>query len=159
MCNSICEGGNFTYIELPYFYGTRCILIFPNNLRKLVLYTKYSNHCFRILNLNIQFNQHNTYLLWIWPDQITECTLVWNLLVPLDEPDLVQGPDVRRQSSMDTENLTVNEGGHCEHVEHFTTISPHVAVTILILTFIVETINLQKYINNTNIHIFSVLPE
>ena len=37
MCNSICEGGNFTYIELPYFYGTRCILIFPNNLRKLVL--------------------------------------------------------------------------------------------------------------------------
>ena len=35
----------------------------------------------------------DTYLLWIWPDQVAECPFVRYLLVPVNQADLVQGPN------------------------------------------------------------------
>ena len=67
-----------------------------------------------------------------------------DLLVPLDEADLVQGPDVGREAAVDTEDLAVNERGDGEHVEHLAAVAPHVTVAVLVLALVVETIDLRN---------------
>ena len=66
-----------------------------------------------------------------------------DLLVPLDESDLVQSPDVGREAAVDAEDLAVDERGDGEHVEHLAAVAPHVAVAILVLTLVIKAINLQ----------------
>ena len=84
------------------------------------------------------------HLLRVRPDQVTECSLVRDLLVPLDQPDLIQGPDLRGEATVDTEDLTVDEGGHSEKVKHFATIFPDIAVPVLVLTLVIEPVYLQE---------------
>lgn len=47
------------------------------------------------------------HIFWVGPNQIAECSLVWNLLIPLNGANLVQGLDVRRKSSVHAEDLLV----------------------------------------------------
>ena len=61
------------------------------------------------------------HLLWVRPDQVTESSLVRNLLVSLNQPDLVQAPDLGRQAPVDTEDLAVDEGCDCEKIKDFAT--------------------------------------
>ena len=84
------------------------------------------------------------HLFRVRPDEITEGSLVRYLLVPLYQSDLVQGPDVGRQSPVNTEYLTIYESSHSQHVKHFAAVSPDIAVTILVLTLVIESINLDK---------------
>ena len=65
-----------------------------------------------------------------------------DLLVPLNEPDLVQGPDVGREAAVDAEDLAVDEGGDGEHVEHLAAVAPHVTVAVLVLALVIETVDL-----------------
>ena len=44
---------------------------------------------------------------------------------------------------MDAEDLAVHERGDGEHVEHLAAVAPHVAVAILVLTFVIKAIYLQ----------------
>ena len=66
-----------------------------------------------------------------------------DLLVPLDESDLVQSPDVGREAAVDAEDLAVDERGDGEHVKHLAAVAPHVAVAILVLTLVIKAIDLQ----------------
>ena len=66
-------------------------------------------------------------------------------LIPLDKSDLVQGPDVRGEATVHAEDLAVDEGGDGEHIEHLAAVTPHVAVAVLVLTLVIETINLQLH--------------
>ena len=84
------------------------------------------------------------HLLRVGPDQVTEGALVRDLLVPLNQPDLVEGPDVRREPAVDTEDLAVYESRDGEEVEDFATIFPDVAIAVLGLTLVVETVNLKQ---------------
>ena len=45
----------------------------------------------------------------VWPHEITECPLVWNLLATFYGPDLIQRLDVRGQASMDAQNHLIND--------------------------------------------------
>ena len=67
-----------------------------------------------------------------------------DLLVPLDEPDLVQGPDVGREAAVDAEDLAVDERGYGEHVKHLAAVAPDVAVAVLVLALVIKTINLYN---------------
>ena len=95
------------------------------------------------------------HLLGVGPHQVTEGALVRDLLVPLDESDLVQSPDVGREAAVDAEDMAVDERGDGEHVEHLAAVAPHVAVPVLVLTLVVEPVNLHtsKYLF-TNISAF-----
>ena len=83
------------------------------------------------------------YLLRVGPNQVTECSLVGDLLVPLNQPDLVEGPDLWGEAAVDTEDLTVDEGGHSEKIKDFATIFPDIAVPVLVLTLVIEPVYLQ----------------
>lgn len=49
------------------------------------------------------------YVLRVWPHQVTERPLVWDLLVAFNRSDLVQCLDVRRESTVDTQDLLVDK--------------------------------------------------
>ena len=78
-----------------------------------------------------------------------------DLLVPLDQADLVEGADVGGEAAVHAEDLAVDQRGHGQHVEHLAAVAPHVAVPVLVLTLIVEPVNLHasKYLF-TNISAF-----
>jgi len=80
--------------------------------------------------------------LGIRPHQIAEGALMRNLLVSGDGSDLIDGADVRREASVDTENLAVNESGEGEVVEDLCAIFPGVGVAVLLLALIVEAVHL-----------------
>ena len=71
-----------------------------------------------------------------------------DLLVPLDQADLVEGADVGGEAAVHAEDLAVDQRGHGQHVEHLAAVAPHVAVPVLVLTLIVEPVNLHasKYL-------------
>ena len=59
-----------------------------------------------------------------------------DLLVPVYEPDVVQRPDLRAESSVDAEDLVVDEGRHRHQVEHPAAVAPRVYVAVLGLTLV-----------------------
>ena len=67
-----------------------------------------------------------------------------NLLVSLDQPDLIQRPDLWGQTTVDTEDLAVDEGRNREKIKDFATIFPDIAVPVLVLTLVVEPVDLQN---------------
>lgn len=56
-------------------------------------------------------------ILRITPNQVTESTLMRNLLGTSDNTDLIDGTDLRAQTTMDTENLTINNGSKDKEIE------------------------------------------
>ena len=64
-------------------------------------------------------------------------------LIPLDKSDLVQGPDVRGEATVHAEDLAVDEGGDCEKIKYFAAIFPNIAVPVLVLTLVIEPVNLE----------------
>ena len=84
------------------------------------------------------------HLLRVGPDQVTEGPLVRDLLISLNQPDLVQGPDLGRQAAVDTEDLAVDEGRDGEKIKYFATIFPDIAVPVLVLTLVIEPVNLRR---------------
>ena len=45
---------------------------------------------------------------------------------------------------MDTEDLTIDEGRNREKIKYFATIFPDIAVPVLVLTLVVEPVDLQN---------------
>lgn len=80
-------------------------------------------------------------VLWIGPHQVGEWSLMWNLHSSVDKSDLVEGLDLWRETSVDAEDLALNDSGNAEIIEHFSAVSPWVWVTILAHGLFVETVD------------------
>lgn len=50
-------------------------------------------------------------ILWVTPYQVTEGTLMRNLLRSCHNPDLIDSPNLRAETTVDTENCAVHNGG------------------------------------------------
>ncbi len=81
-------------------------------------------------------------ILRITPDQVTEGTLMRNFLSAGDNTDLIDGTDLRTQTTMNTENFTINNGSKNKEIEDLAARFPNRSIAILLLTLLVETINL-----------------
>ena len=81
-------------------------------------------------------------LLGITPDQIAESAFVRNLLCSRYYSDLIKSPDLRGQSTVDAENLAIDNGGESEKVEDLAARLPDRGIAVLSLAFFVETIHL-----------------
>lgn len=81
-------------------------------------------------------------ILGITPDQVTEGTLMRNFLSAGDNTDLIDGTDLRTQTTMNTENFTINNGSKNKEIEDLAARFPNRSIAILLLTLLVETINL-----------------
>lgn len=80
-------------------------------------------------------------LLWVGPHEVAEGALVWDLHAAFEQANLVEGLDVWREATMDTEDLSFNDGTDAEEVEHFGAVFPRVGVSVLSDSLVVETVD------------------
>ncbi len=87
-------------------------------------------------------NSPSLNVLGITPNKITECTLMRNLLSTSDNANLVDSTDLRAQTTVDTKNLTVDDRSKDKKIENLAAGFPNGSVAILLLTLLVEAIDL-----------------
>lgn len=80
-------------------------------------------------------------VLWVRPHQVTEGTFVGNLNFSIDGPYLVDCFDLRTQSSMDAEDLPVDDCANGEIIKDFSAVFPRIRVAVLPVDFIIESID------------------
>jgi hypothetical protein len=78
----------------------------------------------------------------ITPDQITKRTLVRNLLGTGDDADLIQSADFWTQTSVNTQNGSINNSRKNKEVKNLTASLPDGCIAILLLALLIETIDL-----------------
>lgn len=81
-------------------------------------------------------------IIWIRPEKIAHWTLVWDLLDAVKSSDVVQGVDGWGQSTVETEDLVVDESGEWEIVEEVGEVLPNVRVSVLAEALVVESVDL-----------------
>lgn len=66
-----------------------------------------------------------------------------NLLGTSDNPDLVNGANFGTEASVDAENLAIDNGSKHEEIKNLAACLPHRRITILLLAFFVESVDLR----------------
>lgn len=79
----------------------------------------------------------------IAPYQVTESTLMRNLLSSGDNPDLIDGPDLGAETAVDTKDGAVHNRSENQEIKHLATCLPNRCVAVLCLTFLVEPVYLR----------------
>jgi hypothetical protein len=67
---------------------------------------------------------------------------VWNLHDSIDNTDLVDGLDIRREATVDAEDLALDDCRKGKVIEYIGDVLPDVAVSILSLAFVKESVEL-----------------
>lgn len=83
-----------------------------------------------------------TPIIRVGPEQIAHGTLVGHFLNTVQSADVVQRVDTRRQATVQAEDLVVNKCCERQVVEKIGEEFPHVGVSVLAQTFVVEAVNL-----------------
>lgn len=65
-----------------------------------------------------------------------------HLLYAVERSDVIEGVDAGRETSVEAEDLVVDEGGKGEVVEEIGEVFPHIGIAIFTQALIVETIHL-----------------
>jgi len=68
---------------------------------------------------------------------------VWNLLYAVECSDIVEGINAWGETSVEAEDLVVNQGGERKVVEKICEVFPDVCVSVLSEALIIETIDLS----------------
>jgi hypothetical protein len=83
-------------------------------------------------------------ILGITPDQVTEGTLVRDLLRAGYNTDLIHRTDLGAQTTVDTENLTINDGSEDKEIKDLAARLPDRRVAVLLLALLVEAVDLSN---------------
>lgn len=81
--------------------------------------------------------------LGIRPQQIGVETLVRHLLEAVDAVDVVHGADERRDASVHTHDLVVDQSRNTQAIEHVHEVLPRVRASVLLHALVVETVHLR----------------
>ena len=84
----------------------------------------------------------STYFLRVTPDQIAEGAFVRDLLSASDDTNLINGADFGAKTTVNTENLSIDDCGEDHEVEDLATGLPDGSITVLLVAFFVEAIDL-----------------
>lgn len=68
---------------------------------------------------------------------------MWYLAKPVDDLDLVNRMNGRRQAAVDTEDLVIYNNTQSKKIEHVSEIVPDIGVTVFSSAFGVETVRLR----------------
>ena len=77
----------------------------------------------------------------IRPHQVTERSLVRNFHATVNEANLVKGLNLRRETTMDAEDLALNDGTDTKIIENLGAVFPRVDVAILAHGLLIETVD------------------
>ena len=83
-------------------------------------------------------------MIGVRPHQVREGSSVWDLHDSLDGTDLVDGLDIRREATMDTEDLALDNCTKRKIIEYIGYVLPDIAVAVLSLDFIEESVELGR---------------
>lgn len=83
-------------------------------------------------------------VFWVAPDEIAERSFVRDLLGPRYDTDLIYGSNLGAESAMDAENGAIHDSSKNEEVKHLAAGLPNGGVAVLLLTLLVEPINLSN---------------
>ena len=72
----------------------------------------------------------------VGPDKVAKCTLVRDLLVAVDRPDLVDSGHVRREAAVHAKDPAVHQRCDRQQVKDLGAIPPRIRVPVLVLAFI-----------------------
>ena len=78
----------------------------------------------------------------VGPDEVTESSLMGDFLIAIYGSDLVQRSHIRRQASVDAQDLFVNQCSKAETIKALYTMSPHGCIPVFAKAFIVEAVDL-----------------
>jgi hypothetical protein len=82
-------------------------------------------------------------ILRVTPNQIAESALMRDLLGTSNDTDLINSANLRAQTTMNAENFTINNSGEDKEIENLTARLPDRCITVLLLAFLVETVDLS----------------
>ena len=82
-------------------------------------------------------------ILRVTPNQIAESAFMRDLLGTGNDTDLINGANLRAQTTMNAENFTINNGGEDKEIENLAARLPDRRITVLLLAFLVETVDLS----------------
>ena len=77
------------------------------------------------------------------PQQVAHGTLMGHLLYPVQCTDVIKRVNARGETSVETEDLVVDERGEGEVVEEVGEVLPHVGVAVLAEALVVESVHLR----------------
>lgn len=77
----------------------------------------------------------------VCPHQITERAFMGDFHASVDKSNLVKSLNIRRKATMDTKNLSLNDGADSQIVENLSAILPRVRVSVLTDGLVVEAVN------------------
>jgi hypothetical protein len=87
-------------------------------------------------------NSPRVYVLRIAPNQVTESAFVRNLLGASNDSNLVYSTDLRAQTTVNAQNLAINDSSEDKEIENLAARLPDRRVTVLLLALLVESIDL-----------------
>ena len=67
---------------------------------------------------------------------------MWDFLDAVKGPDVIEGVNARRETTVKTEDLVVNQSGEGQVVEKVCEVLPDIGVAVLSETLVVEAVNL-----------------
>ena len=67
---------------------------------------------------------------------------MWYFLDAVKRPDVIEGVNARRETTVETENLVVDQGGEGEVIEQIREVFPDICVSVLAKAFVVEAVHL-----------------
>ncbi len=80
----------------------------------------------------------------VGPKQIADGSFVGNFLDAVELADLVESVDGRRETSMQTENLTLDDCSQWQVIEKLGEGLPHICISVLAQALLVETISKER---------------
>ena len=83
-------------------------------------------------------------VLGITPNKVTESALMRNLLSTSNNTDLVDGADLRAEATVNAENFAIDDRSKDEKVEDLAAGLPDRSIAVLLLTLLVETVDLSN---------------
>lgn len=81
-------------------------------------------------------------IVGVGPQKVAHGSLMGNFLDTVQGSDVVQSIDARRQTTVETEDLVIDQGSQGEVIEEIGKVLPDVGVAVLAETLIVEAVDL-----------------
>lgn len=82
-------------------------------------------------------------IIGVGPHQITHCTIMWHLLLSINDFNLIESSYWGWEATMHTKYLIIDYWGKWQIIKDLCTVAPHVNWAILAQTFIIETVYLS----------------
>jgi hypothetical protein len=83
-------------------------------------------------------------VLRVTPHEVTHGALVRNFLLAVDHANLVQGVDCGGQTTMDAEDLVVDDSGQAEVIKNLSAVSPYIDGAVFTEALVIKAINLRN---------------